>query len=425
MKNNITNQMDEYMKKYTELWAFSGAIAAIKDGEVIFEKAYGYANVEHQVKNTLETKFRIYSITKQFTAVAILLLEERGLLKISDSVKKHFPDWNELDERITIHQLLTHTSGLPNYSGNESWNKNRGQNVIATRKDLIEFVNTKPLDFDPGTSWDYCNTGYFILEMLIEILSGISYTEFLISNIFLPIGMHDTGVVNDFKLVKNQASGYYLDGYDLSPCEYVNMNVISGSGGIYSAVGDMLLWDQALHGDGLLSRASIDKMNTIYKNENGSGEDYGYGVEIIVDGDKKIVWHNGGYRGFYPALYRHIDDDFAIVILTNYQFTATDKLCRELAKVALGKEYEIPTKPPVFNLSPETIESYMGFYGDEDDSVEMFQVEDAFYLLENGKFRLPIYPINENTFHHTWIDEQYEVDKEEDGSLSIWGCKKK
>jgi len=110
MKNEINNKMKEYMKAYTDLWAFSGSIAAIKNGEIIFEQGFGYANVEHKVSNTAETKFRLYSISKQFTAVAILLLEERSLLKVEDCVRKYFPDWTELDERITIHQMLTHTS---------------------------------------------------------------------------------------------------------------------------------------------------------------------------------------------------------------------------------------------------------------------------------------------------------------------------
>jgi len=133
MKNEINNKMTDYMKAYTDLWAFSGSIAAVKNGEIIFEQSYGYSNVEHKVPNTPQTKYRLYSITKQFTAVAILMLEERGLLKVEDHVRKYFPKWTELDERITIHQLLTHTSGLAEYLGDKEFDKLYAQNTVTKR----------------------------------------------------------------------------------------------------------------------------------------------------------------------------------------------------------------------------------------------------------------------------------------------------
>jgi len=418
-KSDITNQMDEYMKKYTKLWAFSGAIAAIKNGEIIFQQGFGHANIEHKVKNTAETKFRIYSISKQFTAVAILILEEQGSLKTGDYVRDYFPEWIELDDRITIHQLLTHTSGLANETDDAEFMKLYGQNVTAKRADLINFVNTKTLDFEPGTNWDYCNTGYFGLELLIEKLSGMSFSKFLDKNIFSRLGMVNSGVIDDFKLIENQASGYYLNNYEIIPCEYVNMNMISGSGGLYSTVLDLLKWDSALKSDKLLTKKSIEKMNTNYQNN------YGYGVDVNTVDGKQVISHNGGYRGFLTEIHRHIDDDFAVVVLSNYGFTAVWKLCNELAKIALGKEYETPCKPPAFELKPELLEGYLGVYEDNGNTLELKKVHGELQLIIGEMYNFPIYPISENTFHQTWIDEQYTVDCNEDGSLSIWGYKKK
>ena len=205
MKNEyIRDKINEYLELYTKLWAFSGSIIAIKDGEILFKKAYGYANIEHKVKNTTETKHKIWSITKQFTAVAILILEERGLLRVEDSLRKYFPDYAELNPNITIHHLLNHTSGIFNYSNLPDSHKTF-QRMCHKKSDLIKIFLNNPLDFEPGTQWKYSNTGYFILGMLIEKLSGKNYSEFLTENIFIPLGMFNTGVDDGKKIIENKA----------------------------------------------------------------------------------------------------------------------------------------------------------------------------------------------------------------------------
>ena len=416
---NITELMTNYMKTYTDLWAFSGSIAAVKNGEIIFEQSYGYAIAEHKVPNTSNTKFRLYSISKQFTAVAILMLEERGLLKIEDTIRKHFPDWTELNARITIHQLLTHTSGLTSYSNDDEFLKDLKHNPNIKRSDLVNLINNRTLDFEPGSDWAYCNTGYLVLELLIEKLSNMSYPEFMKENIFDPLEMADSGVYNDFHMIKNKASGYYLNNYEIIPCEYVNMNIISASGGLYSTVLDMLKWDSALKSEQLLTKESIYKMNTNYQ------KNYGLGVEVnMVDG-KQVVSHDGGYSGFLTKVDRHIEDDFMVVALSNYGFSNVWRLCADLPKIALGKEYELPIKPAEFALSPELLDSYIGFYGEEGDGLEIRRDEDELYFVIDGQFNFPIYPISEDTFHQKWIDEQYKVERDENGTLSIWDCKKR
>ena len=420
MKKEINKQMTDYMEAYTDLWAFSGSIAAVKNGEVIFEQSYGYANVEHKVPNTSNTKFRLYSISKQFTAVVILMLEERGLLKVEDCVRKYFPDWVELDERITIHQLLTHTSGLANYSEDKEFVKLHSQNTLTKRDDIVNCVNTRALDSEPEAKWKYCNTGYFVLELLIEKLSETSYPKFMEENIFEPLGMMDSGVYNDFHLIENKASGYYLDYYEIIPCEYVNMNIISACGGLYSTVLDLLKWDTALKSEQLLTKNSIEKMNTNYENN------YGYGVVVNTVDNKQLINHDGGYRGFLTVINRHLDDDFAIVVLSNYGFTNVGRVCSDLAKIALEKAYEMPSKPAEFAMSQEMIESFVGFYDDDSDvPLVVTQTADGLNLVFAGMFNFPIYPISENTFHQKWIDEQYTFDRDEDGSLSFLSWKKR
>lgn len=414
---DVKDQINEYLELYTKLWAFSGSIAAIKDGEILVKKAYGYANIEHKVKNTIETKYKIWSITKQFTAAAILILEEKGLLRVEDRLKKYFPDWVDLNPKITIHHLLTHTSGIFNYS-NLPDSRKTFQKIQHKKSDLIKIFTSKPLDFESGTRWNYSNTGYYLLGMLIEKISGKTYSEFLTDNIFLPLGMFNTGVDNERKIVENKASGYYLNGNDLIHCNYINMNLILSAGAMYSTVEDLLVWDQALNSDKLLSRKSIVKMNTPYMNN------YGYGVVINTKGNRRVVHHSGGCEGFLAEMHRYVDDNFAVMVISNYGFTAVNKLCNDIASIAFGDEYENPNKPQVFPLNDNVLESYLGVYKEDDFKLELKKEKDDIFLIIDDEYILPVYPISENVLHHKWIDEEYTFVKDNDGQLYLWGIKK-
>lgn len=414
---NIKNKIEEYLEKYIKLWAFSGSIAAIKNGEIVFSKAYGYANIEHSVKNTPQTKYKIWSITKQFTAAAVLMLEERGLLKVEDSLKKHFPEWGDLDPRVTIHHLMTNTSGIFNYS-NLPDSHVTFQRMHHKKEDLIKLFTSKPLEFEPGTQYRYSNTGFYLLGMLIEKLSGMSYSEFLNENIFKPLGMYNTGVDNEKDIVENKASGYYLNGNSLIHCQYINMNLILSSGSIYSTAEDLLKWHAALSGEKLLTKSSIEKMNTPFLNN------YGYGVEISNIGNRRVVHHNGGCEGFLAEIHRYLDDDFAVVVLSNYGFTAVYNLCKAVAAMALGDDYSAPEKPEAFPMSEETLKSYLGVYGGDGFKLELKKHKENIQLIIDDEYVLPVYPISENVFHHTWIDEEYAFTKDEEGALYLWGVKK-
>lgn len=412
------NQIDKYLELYTKLWAFSGTIAAMKNGEVLFKKAYGYANIEHRVKNTTETKYRIWSVTKQFTAAAILILEEKGLLRVEDSLKKYFPDWVDLNPKITIHQLLTHTSGIFNYSNFPDSHKNF-MRMNHEKDELIKMFTSMPLDFEPGTKRNYSNSGYCLLGMLIEKLSGKAYSEFLTENIFLPLGMHNTGVDDDKKIIENKASGYYLNGNDLIHCDYINMSLVLSSGAMYSTVEDLLIWSQALDSEKLLSRKSIEKMNTPYM------DNYGYGVNINMNSNRRVVHHNGGCEGFLAEIHRYVDDDFAVVVLSNYGFTAVGKLCNVIASIAFGEKYELPAKPEVFSLNDNVLESYLGVYEGDNCILELKKDNNCLFIIINDEYYLPVYPISDNLLYHAWIDEEYSLTKDEDGQLYLWGIKKK
>lgn len=418
MFSHISNRISEYMTMYTDLWAFSGSVAAVKEGDLLFCKAYGYANMEHKVSNTTKTKHRVWSLTKQFTAAAILIMEERGMLRVEDSVNFYFPECDNLDSRVTIHHLLTHTSGLFNYS-NLPDSQKTFQRMSHNKADLLKMFSDMPLDFEPGTQFNYSNTGYFFLGMLIERLSGVSYHQFLMDNIFRPLEMYDTGVDDGKEVIENMATGYYLNGERLIHCNYIHIDLIWSSGAMYSTIEDLLVWDRALSSEGLLSGKSLEKMNTPYKSH------YGYGVAVSDKGQKKLVHHDGGCEGFLAEIHRYVDNDVTIVILSNYGFTAVSKLCSVIASIVFDERVEMPTRPKPFPMSRELLDHYMGVYEGEGLKLELYDGTYGLTLRIDGEYELPVYPISDYTLHHTWIDEAYTFTKNTDGQTCLWGIKKK
>ena len=184
---NINCKINEYLNEYTKLWPFSGAIAVVIKGEVMFSKNYGMASIEHSVLNTTDTKYKIASLTKQITCMGIMILREKGLLSVSDKLKKFFPDYPEFDERITIHHLMTHTSGLCSEFSVVDPYLILGKRLYS-HKEVLDLFRDMPMEFQPDQDWSYCYLGYYLLGLIIERVSGKSYIEFLKNNIFEPLG---------------------------------------------------------------------------------------------------------------------------------------------------------------------------------------------------------------------------------------------
>jgi CubicO group peptidase (beta-lactamase class C family) len=287
------------------------------DGKIVFEKAYGLANEEWEILNTPKTKFRIASLTKQFTAACVLILQQRGLLHVQEPISKYLGEVPPAWKAVTIHQLLTHTAGVPNpdYSGRQYANIQR---TGATPNELIALVRNQPLDFTPGTRWNYSNTGYILLGMLVEKLSGQSYAEFLRSNIFQPLGMNDSGYDRETDILKSRASGYQIKDGHVANADFIDMSTPFSAGGIYSTVEDMYLWNEALADGKLLSTESLKQMFTEYPEATHEGQHYGYGVVISrLKFGKLLYYHGGGVEGFSSSIQRYPQERICIVILSN------------------------------------------------------------------------------------------------------------
>jgi CubicO group peptidase (beta-lactamase class C family) len=335
---NALRKTDEYLSSLAAQGAFQGSVLVGIDGKIAFEKGYGFANQEWSAHNSPTTKFRIASLTKQFTAACILLLEERGQLNISDPVSKYLSDLPPTWQLITIHQLLTHTSGLPNYAGMPRVEDELNR-TGATPRQLIDIAATQPLEFKPGTHLQYTNTGYLLLGMVIEKASGLSYAAFLEKNIFTPLGMTSSGYDTAKTILSQRASGYMLHDGKITNADFIDMSIPNASGSIYSTVEDLYHWNEALAQPGrLLAKHSLEQMFTIYPETTAYGsQNYGYGVVITHKFGKLLYYHGGGVKGFESEIQRYPEENICIVVLENLDPTKPWDVADYIAAALFGQ----------------------------------------------------------------------------------------
>jgi CubicO group peptidase (beta-lactamase class C family) len=349
-----TPRFEEYMSACVEVNHFSGAVLVSKDGKTLFSKGYGFANIEHQVPNTPRTKFRLGSITKQFTAMAILILQERGKLKVEDPVGKYIDGAPKAWEGVTIHHLLTHTGGVPSYTDDPGYTKK--MMMPETVKSMIARFRDKPLDFKPGEKFHYSNSGYFLLGAIIEKVSGKTYEAFLKEAIFDPLGMKDTGYDHSATIIPGRASGYTLTKDGLVNAEYLDMAQPYSAGSLYSTVEDLARWDRALNEGKLISKESYAKMYTPLKNT------YAYGWIVTTARGRKEIQHGGGINGFVTQILRYPDQKVCVVVLCNVLPMNPGRVARDLAAIAFGESYERPSARKVAKVDPKFYDAYVGRY---------------------------------------------------------------
>jgi CubicO group peptidase (beta-lactamase class C family) len=311
-----------------------GTVLMAKDGKALFAKGYGHANLEHEVPNAARTKFRLGSITKQFAALGIMQLQERGKLKVTDSICKYVENCPDHWNPVTIHHLLSHTSGIWNFTSSPDYIKQWMLDSPPAK--TMERFRDRPLEFEPGSKMSYSNSGYILLAFILEKASGTAWEEYLRKNIFDPAGMNDSGHDTHSAILKHRATGYWFQGGEVRNSAYHDMSIPIGGGDLYSTVEDLLRWDQALYTEKLATRQSLDAMFTPVLN------DYGYGWRIDRQFGRKRISHGGGINGFSTYISRFPEEKALVVVLANYQNAPTGPIARDLAAILFGKKYEIP-----------------------------------------------------------------------------------
>lgn len=355
--DEITQAMDALLKEIFKEDEPGATVLVAKDGKVIFRKGYGMANLELGVRNEPHMVFRLGSITKQFTAVAILMLYEQGKLDLQDEITKFLPDYPTHAHRITIEHLLQHTSGIKSYTGMQNW-------ASVMRKDftvdeMIDFFSCQPMEFAPGEKWNYNNSGYFLLGAIIEKVSGQTYAEFLQRHIFEPLGMKHSHYDLPNPILPGRAAGYKPTPDGFQNADYLSMTQPYAAGSLASSVDDMLLWDEALYTEKLLKQETLEKAWTSGRLNNGEEFGYGYGWAVADFQGTRVITHAGGINGFLTDGMRLPDDHVYAILLTNAGKPFPDLLAYKLAALAAGRPYQDPE--PV-EVAPEVLQRYPAVY---------------------------------------------------------------
>ena len=364
------DKLDTLLSTYAKLNKFNGSALVAKNGVILLNKGYGYRDAASKTPNDEQTIFQLGSITKQFTSAVILKLQEEKKLSVSDKLSKYFPGYPKGDS-ITIRQLLTHTSGVFNYTNDGEFMKNE-MTKPATREKMLALFKDKPLDFSPGTKWNYSNSGYLLLGYIIEDLTKKTYQQAVRKYIFTPLQMTHSGF--DFTDLKSskKATGYFnLDEKESTVAPIVDSSVSFSAGAIYSTTGDLYVWHEALQKNMILSKEQQEMAYTPVKNNYG----YGWGVDSI-DG-KRRVSHGGGIPGFVTNISRVPQDDICIVLLSNASNPTLQDITGNIYAVLYGKPYEIPKEKTSVTLPLEKLKEYEGEYEINKDLHVIISVKDG------------------------------------------------
>jgi len=342
-------QLEELLSTYEEYGKFNGSVLVSEQGKVIYKKGFGMANMEWDIPNQPNTKHRLGSITKQFTAMLILQLVSEGKLDLQAPITTYLPDYPKASgDIITSHHLLTHTSGIPNYTAFSKFMEDESSNPYTPEEFVKTFAN-KALKFTPGEKFSYSNSGYFLLGTLIEKLSGKSYEQMLQDNIFTPLNMKDTGYDNHEDILKNRATGYEKQGGDYVNSSYLDMSIPYAAGSMYSTVEDLYKWDQALYTTSILPKEYMTMYFKPYIPAFGSAHyAYGWGVGYAKIGKSTdsiyAIGHGGGINGFNTNISRTTSNNSLVVLLNNTSGAPLNDMTKAIRGIMHGKEYDMPKK---------------------------------------------------------------------------------
>lgn len=409
-QSEMVARMEQIVQSYVPK-QFMGSVLVSQNGKVLLDKSYGFANLEWEVPNTPTTKFRLGSVTKQFTAASILLLEERGKLKVEDPVKKYMPDAPAAWDKVTIFHLLTHTSGIPSFTSFPEYRSKEAETM--TPQQLVDWFKDKPLEFEPGTKWNYSNSGYVLLGYLIEKISGQSYADFVQQNIFTPLGMKNSGYDSNSALIAHRASGYSRGKNGPENAGFVNMSIPLSAGALYSTTEDLLRWEEGLFGGKVLKPESLAKMTTPFK------EEYAFGLGVSMKNGHTEISHNGGIEGFNTALAYYPDDKLVVAVLANLNGPVADQLAEQLGKVAHGEKVMLVSERKEITVSPTILAKYVGNYELEPTFSIAITLEGGQLMAQaTNQRKNPIFAESETMFFLKIVDAQIEFVKNDKGEVT-------
>jgi CubicO group peptidase (beta-lactamase class C family) len=413
--DQVASKIETYMAPYITMCDFSGVVLVARAGEVLFRKSYGLASFELAVPNTARTRFHIASLTKTFTAAAILLLQKQGALKLDDPLRKFAGDYPG-GEKIRIVDLLSHTSGIPDYYSFPDYEDVKSRSFTTT--ELVDWIKKRPLDFEPGKQSRYSNSGYAVLAYIIEVLSGSSYDEFIRARILNPLNLKDTGTLTDDQIIENRACGYEAGAGParVSNAPSYSKSLLRGSGSLYSTADDLLTWARAIIAGRLFDLKSLEYP-------------YGWGARKWFNRD--VIEQDGSSPGFVAHISVYPKDDVVIILLGNIRSGVVGKAGKDLAAILFGEKYDIPAVRRPVKTRVEQYESYVGKYEIGPGAyVSIKAAGQELYLKGPGGYYLPLEQTAESTFFfkQLYVPVVFEKNKEGRVTQLLWdgnfACKK-
>ncbi len=404
-------RMEAMVQKHVATEQFTGAVLVAKRGAAVFDRAYGLANREWDIANTPTTHFRIGSITKQFTAVAVLLLEERGQLELTDPVSAHMPDAPAAWSKITLHHLLTHTSGISNVTRDPEFILWKFQ--PTTVQTMVGRFRDLPLDFPAGERHAYSNSNYLVLGLIVEKLSGQKFGEFLLENVLNPLGLNNTGVDSNLEILPRRASGYWRRGDHILNAPYSDMSVPHAAGAMYSTTHDLWRWAEAIFGDKLLTPASRAKLLAPIQ------DNYALGVRVATFQGRKLIEHGGNISGFSSFLRHYPEQAVTVVVLSNLTTGIVEELLGQLSAAAFeGGDDAKPTRAAI-TVPTAILETYCGVYEVGGGRQVIFRlVNGGLTAQPTGQEVMLVLAESETKFFFKTVETEVEFVRDESGRVT-------
>ena len=353
-------KIDALMRIYAQYDQFNGSILVVDKGKVIYKKGFGLANKEWHIPNTPDTKHRLGSVTKQFTAMLIMQLVEEGKLQLHVPIEKYLSDYpKHAAKTVTIHQLLKHSAGIPNFVSFRKFYSKNSRNHF-TPKQFVKVFADSTLQFTPGSKFKYSNSGYFLLGYIIEQVSGKTYEQMLQEYIFKPLKMTNTGYDSHHKILNKRASGYEKKGFKYVNASYLDMSIPYAAGALYSTVEDLFLWEKALTENKLVSKTSSRLIFTPHISTGKRNYGYGWGIGYEkIEGTKdsvNVIEHGGAIDGFHTFVTRIPENNQFIVLLNNTGKTYLPQINKAIRQILYNADYQLP-KQSLVKVLAETLEN--------------------------------------------------------------------
>ncbi|HBL26723.1 MAG TPA: hypothetical protein DD490_07805 [Acidobacteria bacterium] len=413
-QDELARYADELFTRTYPAGEPGAAVLVLQGGRPVLRKGYGMANLELGVPIRPEMVFELGSITKQFTATAILMLQERGRLSVADDVTKYLPDYPTHGQAITLDHLLTHVSGIPSYTGLPEWRTRVREDL--TVQQLIDVFKDKPLEFNPGERWSYNNSAYVLLGAVIEKVSGKTYEDFVEQEIFAPLGMKQSYYGHQNEVIPGRVEGYDKAEQGYTIAEYLSMTQPYAAGSLMSTVDDLAIWAQK--GESLLQKESVARMHTPARLISGQPTKYAYGLGVADEEGTRIIEHGGGIFGFSTDLLRLPDQDLVVIVLSNNpgHEPSPSSLAYRVARKALGRALE--DRKPIA-LDPATLDGYLGVYRFDADTIRVISREgDKLFSQRSGSEKQEILATSRDDFYFPDSENRLRFRRDAQGTIT-------